>query len=197
MQQHYCSSSSQIGSCAETGGVAVPDKSKVKDVDDEERQRMIYSVQSCTLEAGIIFHSVFIGISFGLTTERSALESLMVALMFHQFNEGLAIGVMFTQAKYSTVRYWILGATFLFITPIGIAIGIAVGNSGYSNKTLLVCQGLANSFSAGILLYNGLVDLIVPTFSALNESHSSMYRLSGFVALYLGAGIMSLIGKWA
>ena len=177
--------------------IAVPVKIKTKDVDTDELERISYSVQSCTLEAGIIFHSIFIGISLGLTTDKPALQSLMIALMFHQFNEGLAIGLTFNQAQYSTLRYWLLGATFLLTTPIGVAIGIIVGHGGYSNSTLLATEGVFNSIGAGILLYNGLVDLIVPTFSVLNASHSSMFRFFGFVALFMGAGVMSLIGKWA
>ena len=40
-----------------------------------------------TLEAGIIFHSIFIGITLGSTSGASSVRSLMIALMFHQANE--------------------------------------------------------------------------------------------------------------
>ncbi len=40
-----------------------------------------------TLEAGIIFHSIFIGITLGSTSSASSARSLMIALMFHQANE--------------------------------------------------------------------------------------------------------------
>ena len=121
----------------------------------------------------------------------------MIALMFHQFNEGLAIGLTFNQAQYSTLRYRLLGVSFLLTTPVGVAIGIIVGQGGYSHTSLLITEGVFNSIAAGILLYNGLVDLIVPTFSVLDATHSSMFRFSSFAALFMGAGVMSLIGKWA
>ena len=40
-----------------------------------------------TLEAGIIFHSIFIGITLGSTAGAATVRSLMIALMFHQGNE--------------------------------------------------------------------------------------------------------------
>ncbi len=40
-----------------------------------------------TLEAGIIFHSIFIGVTLGSTTGVETIRSLMIALMFHQGNE--------------------------------------------------------------------------------------------------------------
>ena len=40
-----------------------------------------------TLEAGIIFHSIFIGVTLGSTTGVETVRSLMIALMFHQGNE--------------------------------------------------------------------------------------------------------------
>ena len=45
-----------------------------------------------TLEAGIIFHSIFIGITLGSTSGAATVRSLMIALMFHQGNEVGASG---------------------------------------------------------------------------------------------------------
>ena len=44
-----------------------------------------------TLEAGIIFHSIFIGVTLGSTTGVETVRSLMIALMFHQGNEVRAV----------------------------------------------------------------------------------------------------------
>lgn len=119
-----------------------------------------------------------------------------VAVAFHQLNEGFAIGLAFLSASYSTRRYFLLGATFMFTTPVGVAIGIAIGHSNYSATMLLGFEGVMNSFSAGILLYNGLVDLIVPTFKN-SHTRSAAVESFGFVSLFAGAGVMSLIGVWA
>jgi len=79
-------------------------KSELADEKAAELQRITYSVQSCTLELGIVFHSIFIGISLGLDTDRASVQSLMIALMFHQLNEGLAIGITFIQVRRRSER---------------------------------------------------------------------------------------------
>jgi len=52
------------------------------------------------------------------------------------------------------------------VTPVGVAIGIGLGSSyNSSSKAALASEGVFDSISAGILIYNGLVDLVVPTFA--------------------------------
>ncbi len=38
-------------------------------------------------------------------------------------------GVTYVKAGFSTLKYLVLGFAFVIVTPIGIAIGIAVGSS--------------------------------------------------------------------
>lgn len=46
---------------------------------------------------------------------------------------------------------------------VGAAIGLAIGNSYHEgSKAALGTQGTLNAVAAGILLYNGIVDLIIP-----------------------------------
>ena len=44
------------------------------------------------LELGIIFHSVIIGVDLGANQSVSTIRPLLVALSFHQFFEGVALG---------------------------------------------------------------------------------------------------------
>ncbi|DBA80173.1 TPA: hypothetical protein ACH3X2_007641 [Trebouxia sp. C0005] len=163
-----------------------------------EKRRLEYTVISTTFEAGVIFHSIFIGITIGISSSADTVRSLMIALMFHQMCEGLALGVTFVKAEYSVLKYCLLGMLFLVITPLGIGIGMAVGNS-YSaeSKAALGFEGGFDSLSAGILIYNGLVDLIVPTFSREELPAQTWLQGLGFVAMFVGGAIMSLIAKWA
>ena len=121
----------------------------------------------------------------------------MIALFFHQGNEGLALGVLFVKAGYSRLKYMVLAATFVVVTPLGVAIGIGVSNNyNGESKAALGTEGVFDAVS-GILIYNGLCDLIVPTFSDDDLPQSWMLQVSGFGALYTGAAIMALIAKWA
>ena len=65
------------------------------------------------------------------------------------------------------------------------------------SKAALGTEGVFDAVSAGILIYNGLCDLILPTFSDDDLPRSWTLRASGFGALYMGAAIMAVIAKWA
>ncbi|KAL3145570.1 low-affinity Zn(2+) transporter zrt2 [Trebouxia sp. C0010 RCD-2024] len=163
-----------------------------------ERRRLRYVVISTTFEAGVIFHSIFIGITIGISSSADTVRSLMIALMFHQACEGLALGVTFVKAEYSVLKYCFLGLLFLVVTPVGIAIGMGVGNSYQSkSKVALGFEGAFNSLSAGILIYNGLVDLIVPTFGPEELPVQSWLQGLGLIFMFAGGAVMSLIAKWA
>ena len=49
-----------------------------------EQRCAMYTATSLTFEAGIIFHSIFIGISLGITSDSATVHALTVALCFHQ-----------------------------------------------------------------------------------------------------------------
>lgn len=86
----------------------------------------------------------------------------------------------------------------LQVTPIGIAIGIGVGSSYQENSELaLGFQGSFNSVSAGILIYNGLVDLLIPTFSSTLLLGNKLLQFVAVALVFCGFACMSLIAKWA
>lgn len=51
------------------------------------------------LELGIVVHSVIIGISLGTSGSTSTVKTLMAALTFHQFFEGMGLGGCITQVN--------------------------------------------------------------------------------------------------
>jgi hypothetical protein len=66
---------------------------KAQDIEDrgnseKEKAQLAYHtdkyIAAVMLEAGVIFHSIFIGIDLGINTDPSVVRPLMIALMFHQ-----------------------------------------------------------------------------------------------------------------
>lgn len=50
----------------------------------EQRQEAEWKLAALFLEGGIVFHSMFVGINFGVTENNSTSTALMIALIFHQ-----------------------------------------------------------------------------------------------------------------
>lgn len=151
------------------------------------------------LEFGIIFHSVIIGLNLGVTGSEFA--TLYPVLVFHQSFEGLGIGARMSAIPFGKHTWlpWILCAAYGLTTPIAIAIGLGVRTTYVpGSKVSLIVQGVLNAVSAGILIYSGLVELLARDFLFDPCRTRRRSRLLFMVACtLLGAGIMSLIGKWA
>ncbi|CAA7038011.1 unnamed protein product [Microthlaspi erraticum] len=178
---------------------------EIQESNEEELVKMKQRLVSQVLEIGIIFHSVIIGVTMGMSQNQCTIRPLIAALSFHQIFEGLGLGGCIAQAgfKAGTVVYMCL--MFAVTTPLGIVLGMMIfAATGYDdhNPNALIVEGLLGSLSSGILIYMALVDLIALDFfhnkmlTTAGESGSRLKKLC-FVALVLGSASMSLLALWA
>lgn len=153
------------------------------------------------LEFGVIFHSIFIGLTLAVAGEEFVI--LYIVLVFHQTFEGLGLGSRLGTMEWPASKAWMpwaLGAAYGITTPIAIAIGLGVRETFVPGSiTYLMINGIFDSISAGILIYTGLVELMAHEFMFNAEMRrGSMTKvLSAFGCMCLGAGLMALLGKWA
>lgn len=165
---------------------------------DPSQQLIRNRVISQVLELGIVVHSVIIGISVGASESPKTIKPLVAALTFHQFFEGMGLGGCITQAKFKSRAVVIMGLFFSLTTPLGICIGLGITNSYDENSTTaLIVEGCLNAASAGILIYMAFVDLLAADFMSPKLQNNGRLQLGANVSLLLGAGLMSLIAKWA
>lgn len=127
---------------------------------DPDEQRLV--LQCLLLEAGILFHSVFIGMALSVSTG-PAFIVLLIAISFHQAFEGLALGSRIAAiGSFSTasLKPWIMCLLYGITTPIGQAIGLGV-HTLYdpSSQFGLLTVGCVNAVSSGLLMYAGLVSV--------------------------------------
>eukprot|EP01116_Phalansterium_solitarium_P011069 TRINITY_DN26678_c0_g1_i1.p1 TRINITY_DN26678_c0_g1~~TRINITY_DN26678_c0_g1_i1.p1 ORF type:complete len:394 (-),score=106.31 TRINITY_DN26678_c0_g1_i1:793-1893(-) len=161
---------------------------------DQDRQISAY-----ILEIGIASHSIIIGIALGVAREPE-FTALLIALAFHQFFEGIALSTVILESSFTRSRATIFMVIFYTLTtPIGTAIGIGLNETFNANSVDgLVTIGVLDSLSAGILLYDGLVNVITPHFRSKQfENATTLSQVLQFGFLWLGAAGMALIGRWA
>ncbi|EOD52862.1 putative plasma membrane low affinity zinc ion protein [Neofusicoccum parvum UCRNP2] len=174
---------------------------------DWEEQGLVpesYSAQLTAvfiLEFGVIFHSIFIGLTLAVAGEE--FNTLYVVLVFHQTFEGLGLGSRLSAVPWPKSKRWtpyLLALGYGISTPIAIAIGLGVRTSyPPEGATTLIVNGVFDSISAGILIYTGLVELMAHEFMFSPSMSKAPIKtvLSAFVLMMLGAGLMALLGKWA
>ncbi|ETO61217.1 hypothetical protein F444_20745 [Phytophthora nicotianae P1976] len=156
-------------------------------------------IATIIFEAGVIFHSVIVGIDLGVTTG-TEFKTLLTALCFHQFFEGIAISSAALESIKNRTKLFLVNFAFAITTPIGQVIGIGIRNS-YSSESLtaLWVQGVFDCVAGGILLYTGLVELLTYNMTMNQKflSRTSSQRFALYVCLWMGAALMALIGRWA
>ncbi|KAH3901980.1 related to Zinc-regulated transporter 2 [Saccharomycodes ludwigii] len=154
------------------------------------------------LEFGILFHSVFIGLSLAVAGDEFI--TLFIVLVFHQMFEGLGLGTRIAEAEWPHSRRftpWLLALGFTLTTPIAIGIGIGVRHSFAPNsRKALISNGCFDAISSGILIYTGLVELMAHEFLYSDQfkgKNGLRKMLLAFFIMCWGTGLMALLGKWA
>lgn len=165
-----------------------------------EEQKML--LQCLLLEAGILFHSIFIGMALSVATGTPFIV-LLVAISFHQTFEGLALGsriAAITSFGPRSPKPWLMALAYGTTTPIGQAIGLIVHRLyDPESQTGLLMVGIMNAISSGLLLFAGLVELLAEDFLS-DKSYETLHgkkRLQACGAVVAGSLLMALVGAWA
>jgi zinc transporter ZupT len=158
-------------------------------------------LQCLLLEAGILFHSIFIGMALSVTPA-PGFYVLLVAISFHQTFEGLALGSRIGALAFAprSPHPWLMALAYGTTTPLGQAIGLAI-HSMYdpASQTGLLSVGIMNAISSGLLVFAGLVELLAADFLS-DESYEQLRgrrRWQACASVVSGALLMALVGAWA
>ncbi|KAI9799893.1 MAG: hypothetical protein M1833_003815 [Piccolia ochrophora] len=151
------------------------------------------------LEFGVIFHSIFIGLTLAVSGEE--FTTLYIVLVFHQTFEGLGLGSRLAVTPWPAKRRWtpyIMGLAYGVTTPIAIAVGLGA-KAIMDSRTALLVNGVFDSISAGILIYVGLVELMAHEFMFSESMRRASIKvvMAALGAMVMGAGVMAVLGKWA
>ncbi|KAF2655689.1 Zinc/iron permease [Lophiostoma macrostomum CBS 122681] len=158
------------------------------------------SMQITLIEGGILFHSVFVGMTVSITSEGFVI--LLIAIVFHQAFEGLGLGSRIAAVPYPNGSWkpWALVVAFGTTAPIGQALGLFTRGSYDPESAFgLIIVGVFNAISSGLLLYAALVDLLAEDFLSEEANHTMTTRDKTFAFMYLlmGAAGMSIVGAFA
>ncbi|KAK2044240.1 Zinc/iron permease [Colletotrichum somersetense] len=162
-------------------------------------------LQCMMLEVGILFHSVFIGMTLSVSVGHEFVV-LLIAIAFHQTFEGLALGSRIAAIDWHkagggrNLQPWAMALAYGCTTPVGQAIGLATHRL-YSpgSEFGLILVGTMNALSSGLLVFAALVELLAEDFLS-DESWRVLRgsrRVWACLLVFFGAFGMSLVGAWA
>ncbi|KAG7558683.1 Zinc/iron permease fungal/plant [Arabidopsis thaliana x Arabidopsis arenosa] len=180
----------------ENGSNYVEKQEKVND--NKTSQLLRNKVIAQILELGIVVHSVVIGLAMGASDNQCTIRSLIAALCFHQLFEGMGLGGSILQAQFKSKTNWMMVFFFSVTTPFGIVLGMAIQKIyDETSPTALIVVGVLNACSTGLLIYMALVNLLAHEFFGPKIQGNMKLHILGYVAVFIGAGAMTLMAKWA
>lgn len=148
-------------------------------------------VQVYMLEGSVVLHSILIGITLGIEPN---VVPLMIAISVHQLFEGIAVSSLvvdhFYNLKWTSL---FLSTCYVLSTPLGVVIGILTASTlDQQTPGTVVLLGVLEALAAGILIYDSIANLMIPSFTDTNKQHATC-----LLALWAGAAVMAVIGYWA
>jgi zinc transporter ZupT len=161
-------------------------------------------LQCLLLEAGILFHSIFIGMAVSVATGTQFIV-LLIAICFHQTFEGFALGSRIASLipglfEASSPKPWLMALAYGATTPIGQAIGLGMHELyDPASEMGLLMVGITNAISSGLLLFAGLVQLIAEDFLS-DRSYDVLKgrrRIEACLAVACGGLLMAIVGAFA
>jgi len=157
-------------------------------------------INAYALEISTTIHSLVIGFNLGIMddSDPGGIATLMTALAFHQFVEGIGMGSVINTSKGQLGQGKIL--TFVGIFACTISIGVFIGilaSSEEESDTQIAVEGSVTAIAAGSLMYIALTELVSSYFNDPELEAQWIMKGLMLICFSLGIAIMAVIGVWA
>lgn len=129
-------------------------------------------------------HTLFEGMAIGLLTDMDLLITLVIAVFIHEICCSIALGVNISQQSLSKAASLAICCVFSCMMPVGIAIGIGLGEiRGFPGLLLTaIMQGLAT----GTFMYVLFMEIVPSIFNSCNS-------IVQIILMFVGCVFMCLV----
>ena len=144
---------------------------------------------------GLAFHSIFVGFTIGLTNT----ATLLIAVLFHQLMEGVALGFHLFRSSLKTPRFIVFSMLiFCLAAPVGCGIAIGVYSTiCHDSNAFDIARGILHSLAAGMLVYVACIHMIAEEFQKQEVIESRKTTFVLWFGVIVGSALMSVLGIWA
>jgi zinc transporter 1/2/3 len=111
-------------------------------------------------------HSLIAGLVLGFFDEANKVFTLLIGLALHKIPVAIALVIQLFRGRVKWKTTAVIGLIFSLITPIGIAIGTAIYESGSTNTPSgMLAEAILQALGAGTLLYVVAMGILMTEFS--------------------------------
>lgn len=157
---------------------------------DHEHHKKSSSITSYVLLLALGFHGFFEGMALGIQSDFQSTFSLFLAIAAHKWAASLTLGISFVKAGVSRTQLIIMVCIFAFIGPVGIAFGLILTTT--ASDTV---EGIFLAISVGTFIYISCSEVLVEEFENPDNKFVKfcMFMLGGiFIA---GLALWEVFGE--
>eukprot|EP00117_Sycon_ciliatum_P014344 scpid62008/ scgid14636/ Zinc transporter ZIP3; Solute carrier family 39 member 3; Zrt- and Irt-like protein 3 len=148
---------------------------------------------SLVLLAALSLHSLFEGLALGLQNASDSVIELFVAILLHKCVLAFALGIRMVKLKANWKRILLAALIFSAMSPVGVAIGIAVEAHATNEVDRQLVTACLQGIATGTFLFVVFLEIISPEIQGQRspgESHIHVMRLALIV---FGFAIIALV----
>ncbi len=139
-------------------------------------------MEAVLLMIGLSMDSVFGGLALGLQTNNRGVLNMSFAILSHEFIAAFTLGLQLISYN-SPKKVFILSIVYGLTSPIGIAIGTIIYETGGGSTAIDILSGVCQAFSGGVFIYCAFLHILVAEIT-----HDT--PIAGLIAVLLGFGLM-------
>ena len=126
---------------------------------DHVHHKKSSSITSYVLLLALGFHGFFEGMALGIQSDVQSTFSLFLAIAAHKWAASLTLGISFVKAGVSRTQLIIMVSIFAFIGPVGIAFGLILTTTASD-----LVEGIFLAISVGTFIYISCSEVLVEEF---------------------------------
>jgi len=122
----------------------------------------------------VALETIVAGMTIGVQNDTDSVWIILIAVVSHDWIEAISLSLYFIEAHSQSLdshrkRIYVILAVFSSCTPIGVFIGMLIGNSVSAHASDVIASILA-AFMAGTFLFIATIEMIAKEFSSSYES---------------------------
>ena len=115
----------------------------------------------------LCLHALIEGVVVGFFDESSKVFTLLIGLALHKIPVAMALVIQLFRGRVKWKTTAVIGVVFSVISPVGIAIGTAIEESGSTNTPSgMLAESILQALGTGTLLYVVTMGILLTEFSA-------------------------------
>eukprot|EP00117_Sycon_ciliatum_P042385 scpid65333/ scgid30846/ Zinc transporter ZIP3; Solute carrier family 39 member 3; Zrt- and Irt-like protein 3 len=148
---------------------------------------------SLVLLAALSLHTLFEGLALGLQSDTDGVIEIFIAILLHKCVLAFALGIRMVKLKANWKRILLAALIFSAMSPVGVAIGIAVEAHATNEVDRQLVTACLQGIATGTFLFVVFLEIISPEIQGQRspgESHIHVMRLALIV---FGFAIIALV----